>query len=421
MVERIINNRDLGNIEYAHNQSGSVLFRGKEYPGIEGSTVCLSFPFYNEEEMIPKLMNSLSQSPEASKTYVLAIDHRSSDDSVELVRSYSSQFSKLVVVEDSFSGREPAVPRKTGLDLSFNLATAVGCEKLALATVDSDVQLPRTFLEDIAGFSSSYDAIIFPMRNQQELLRECIRYQTDQNIATRCLLGADWFSFNIRYALIQAGSVEPNGGGFAITAEAYNKIGGFQPAFAPTGEIVLGANTEFGMKMQQQGLKVKVASGISHVSPRRVMEQLKGLGHLGGYSTTQSGAVGFLEANYQYSQFPSLTADQWNEYFNKQIRRGFVVTLNRAAIKGKLENLIPLFNDDSQWIELVDSVAHIYRENGYINNQLFESVIDNIGIEKYEEFIDWVSNKWIPQSEELVKWSDSESNLIDSRVLAINH
>ena len=170
--------------------------------------IFIVIPFFNEQARLPEILGSLVESASNKfKVHVVLVNHRSTDNSVEIAKHYSDKFFKFQIIEETISIPCGGQPRNTGLKEAIKLAEELYSEvSIPIATLDADVIVSINFIpEIIEKLNVGFDIVSFSERYNSRELINFVDSQIQKELSIRNFIGLNWIRYQVLWGLIKAG------------------------------------------------------------------------------------------------------------------------------------------------------------------------------------------------------------------------
>lgn len=393
--------------------------------------IFIVIPFFNEQARLPEILDSLIESASNKfKVHAVLVNHRSTDNSVEIAQRYSDKFFKFTLIEETIPVPCGGQPRNTGLKEAIKLAEELyNDNSIPIATLDADVIVSINFVpEIIEKLNAGFDIVSFSERYNSRELINFVDSQIQKELSIRNFIGLNWIRYQVLWGLIKAGIRETRGpGGYAMRASTLKELGHKQP-FDTNGQPVTGENNRLGIIANRKKLKVYCSDYYSQVHPRREIVSCTNITQK-GYSKNKDNAEVFKLAREVESN-PILSEEQLNNYLISGIKRTIRMVLIRAVAYDKLNDINHWFIHPV-WHQLIAHSQEFVKQshpteevlevigNGFYND-LFSFVVSQVEDKSFEDFVNFIANK-IPDSQKLVNWIKDSSLIIDPDPEFINH
>lgn len=196
-------------------------------------------PTLNEEDYLPKLLQSLVKQKFPGKLQVIVVDGESNDRTVAIAKSFQSSFEDLQVLQTK---RSIAHQRNAGVEQA---------KYHYLLFIDADIILTKNFLEKLAKKIKKKDNFIYAFA----------LWGSEVNILDYLLLVIIYFVF---LPIVLSEKSTP-GGLMLTTKTMHKKVGGFRE------EIMIAEDLDFGERVMATGAKYHFFfSPFAFHSPRRI-------------------------------------------------------------------------------------------------------------------------------------------------------
>ncbi len=393
--------------------------------------IFIVIPFFNEQARLPEILDSILESAKDKfKVHVVLVNHQSTDNSVEIAKRYSSNFFKFQIIEETIPIPCGGQPRNTGLKEAIKQAEEFYDDNsIPIATLDADVIVSINFIpEIIEKLNTGFDIVSFSERYNPKELVDFVDSQLQKDLSIRYFIGLNWIRYQVLWGLIDAGVKETRGpGGYAMRASTLKDLGHKQP-FDANGQPVTGENNRLGIIANRKKLKVYCSNYYSQVHPRREIVSCTNITQK-GYSKNKDNAEVFKLAR-EVESYPILSEEQLSNYLINGIKRTIRMVLIRAVAYDKLDDINHWFTHPI-WHQLIAQSKEFVKQNhpteetlevignGFYND-LFSSVVSQIGDSEFEGFVDFIIHK-IPNNQVLINWIKDNSLIIDPDPEFINN
>lgn len=380
-------------------------------------------PFFNEQQRLLEILDSIAISAgNKFKVHLVMVNHQSTDDSVKIVKEFSSQFFKLDIIEENFPIHCGGQPRSTGIKKAIELAENYYLDDLIpIATLDADVIVSINFISEIIDkLNNGYEIVSFCERYNSTEFLKFINTQKNIDLAIKSFVGLNWLRYQILWGLISSGIKETRGpGGYAMRAKTLKRLEHKQP-FDFEGQPVTGENNRLGIIAHRNKLNVYSSPYYSQVHPRREIVSCNNISQK-GYSKNNRNAEVFKLAR-ELDNYPILTEDQILNYLTSGIKRAIRMILIRAVAYDKL-NATKKWFDHPVWHQIIElSIQYVDQHkpskeilevvgSGFYND-MFNFVVSKIDDAEFENFIKYMENK-IPDTADLNVWINDQSLIIN--------
>lgn len=393
--------------------------------------IFIVIPFFNEHARLPEILDSILESAKDKlKVHAVLVNHRSTDNSVEIAKRYSNKFFNFQIIEETIPIPCGGQPRNSGLKEAIKLAEDLYSDNsIPIATLDADVIVSINFIpEIIEKLNNSFDIVTFSERYNSKELVNFVDSQLQKELSIRNLIGLNWIRYQVLWGLIEAGAKETRGpGGYAMRASTLKELGHKQP-FDTNGQPITGENNRLGIIANRKKLKVYCSNFYSQVHPRREIVSCTNITQK-GYSKNKDNAEVFKLAR-EVESYPVLSEEQLSNYLINGIKRTIRMVLIRAIAYSKLDDINHWFANPV-WTQLITQSKEFVKQNhpteetleitgnGFYN-ELFSFVVSQVGDKKFEDFVDFIANK-IPDNQKLGQWIKDSSLTINPDPEFINH
>lgn len=177
--------------------------------------ISVIIPARNEENQIAHLLDSLTNQTFPSEWLeIIVIDDHSSDNTAEIVKSYSNKNIKLISLKDHISGEKINSYKKKAIEIAISK-----CLGEIILTTDADCTMPQNWLKSIYTYFEIHQPkmLVMPVLidNDKSLFQifQCLDFMTLQGIT-----GA---SVENKFHKMC------NGANLAYTKKAFNEVEGF--------------------------------------------------------------------------------------------------------------------------------------------------------------------------------------------------
>lgn len=382
--------------------------------------VVIVIPFFDEQELIERLLDSLARNKGAERSLLIGVDHKSSDRSVEIMQAFSRRFAQILIVGERSDIRCGGVPRSKGFKRALEIVKNKSV--VPIATIDADSTVSPHFISEIIKMVPyQADVLGFPVRHNQMILQQWAasqRTSLQRKTVHHALIGLDFIKYQLAYTLALHGAVETRGpAGYAISSAVLRKLRHVQPLNS-LGQPVTGENNQLGIRAHREGYRLKMSQYVNSVSPRREFFTLNSSQEK-KYGKDSSGAEIFTLA--RGSDFPQLSTRRWELYLRNGVRQSVAALLTRAYAYGILEKFYYVF-DDSHWEEIINIYQNIAsshkptrRERDILGSAIYKKnfgrVVRTIKPKKFNLFCQRIE-EMIPPEPSLMRWSQSRKLMI---------
>jgi GT2 family glycosyltransferase len=248
------------------------------HPAVQASVVV---PVYNEADSLSSVLNSLYDQwndgrPLDRQTYELVlVDNNCTDQSLAIARSFAADHPDLALVIISEAEQGVACARKTGMDLAVRRSHERDLEHsiarpFYLASADADCRVDKHWLA----------ALLRRMKSGCAAIGVCDYYYPSEAFASRPRLwNVIQRTLRCRQAAWHVFGGFPDGKGFAVSREAYERVGGIEIAYQlQDGKFRshLSDDWDFGIKVRAAGGTIAyVPDSRVEINPRRVDHALE--------------------------------------------------------------------------------------------------------------------------------------------------
>lgn len=384
--------------------------------------IIIVIPFFNEENRLPEILGSIENSAiNKYKVHMVMVNHRSTDNSVSTVNKYADKFYKLDIIEENYPIHCGGQPRSTGIKEAIRLAEKYyQDDSIPVATLDADVIVSKNFIPEIINkLGEGFDVVSFCERYNSRELFNFIEKQINQDSCTRSFVGMNWMRYQVLWGLINIEIKETRGpGGYAMKAGTLKKLNHKQP-FDKDGKPITGENNRLGILASRKKLKVYSSPYFSQVHPRREIRSCTNINQK-GYEKYRENAEVFKLAREQVD-YPILTGEQVENYLTNGIKRTVRMVVIRAVAYQKLNKIKGWFGQPvwrkiirlaQQYVSRMKPSPKVLEVigNGFYN-EMFESIDEKIGKDKWESLITYLEKK-IPKTKKLKNWANDSSFII---------
>jgi glycosyltransferase involved in cell wall biosynthesis len=269
-------NYELGKREFGRGRVDELLTQLLPAPMDKRTRLSVVLPVYNEAANLPAVLRSLyDQSDEhgndldKSLYEVVLVDNNSTDDTAAVAHRFAADHPDLAIHVIPEIEQGVACARKTGMD--FALARRRGCaetpagERFYLVSADADCQVDPDWLWHL------YTA----MESEKSAIGVCDYYYSAEHFTSRPRLWeAIQRTLRCRAVTFALFGGFPDGKGFAVDLDAYEKVGGIEIFYQlQGGRLVnhLSDDWDFGIKVRAAGEDITYAPRSRvEINPRRV-------------------------------------------------------------------------------------------------------------------------------------------------------
>ncbi|OEU91975.1 glycosyltransferase [Streptomyces abyssalis] len=268
-------NHRLGERHFGADRAGELLTELFLPPMGERTRMSVVLPVYNEAENLPAVLDSLNgqrgpDGPLDKSLYeVVLVDNNSTDETVRIARRFAAEHPDLAlhVVPEPEQG--VACARKTGMDFASQRSerrSAPDAERrFYLVSADADCRVDEGWLWELLNAMDSGKAAI----------GVCDYYYAPEHFTTRPRLwDAIQRTLRCRAVTFALFGGFPDGKGFAVTRDAYEKVGGIEIFYQlQNGRFVnhLSDDWDFGILVRGSGEDITYVPGSRvEINPRRV-------------------------------------------------------------------------------------------------------------------------------------------------------
>lgn len=245
-------------------------------PLAPGTRMSVVLPVFNEAANVPAVLGSLAAQQHAGAALdrqlfdVILVDNNSTDDTVALCRDFAVRHPELAIHVIGEAEQGVSCARKAGMDFAALRARRRAeveseTERFYLVSADADCQVDRRWLAELlAGMDSSKAAI-----------GVCDYYYDAAHFAGRPLLwDAIDRTLRCRAVTFRLFGGFPDGKGFAVERQAYERVGGIEISFQlRDGRFLnhLSDDWDFGILTRAHGEEIcYVPTSRVQINPRRV-------------------------------------------------------------------------------------------------------------------------------------------------------
>jgi len=384
--------------------------------------ILVVIPFFNEEQRLPEILDSIAKSASNKfKVHLVMVNHQSIDDSIKIVKEFSSQFFKLDIIEENFPIHCGGQPRSTGIKKAIELAENYYLDdSIPIVTLDADVIVSINFVSEIIDkLNNDFEIVSFCERYNSTEFLKFINKQKNIDLAIKSFVGLNWLRYQILWGLINSGIKETRGPcGYAMRAKTLKQLGHKQP-FDSDGQPVTGENNRLEIIANRNNLKVYSSPYYSQVHPRREIISCNNISQK-GYSKNNCNAEVFKLVR-ELDNYPVLTDEQIQNYLSAGIKRAIRMVLIRAIAYDRL-NVVKIWFNHPMWYQIIELSTQYVNQNkpseeilevignGFYND-MFNFVMTKIDGAKFESFIKYLENK-IPDNNDLNLWINDQSLII---------
>jgi len=268
-------NHRLGERLFGSDRAEAVLTRLFLAPLDCRARLSVVLPVYNEAANLPAVLTSLCEQQQdggpldKSLYEVVLVDNNSTDNSVAVALRFAAEHPDLAVHIVSEAEQGVACARRTGMDFaaarSHNRGQESSNECFYLVSADADCRVDRRWLFEL----------FVAMESQKAAIGVCNYYYAPEHFTARPRL---WDAIqrilrcrSVTFALFGG---FPDGKGFAVTRDAYEKVGGIEIFYQlRDGRLVshLSDDWDFGIKVRGSGENITyVPASRVEINPRRV-------------------------------------------------------------------------------------------------------------------------------------------------------
>ncbi|WP_197348975.1 glycosyltransferase [Streptomyces bathyalis] len=268
-------NHGLGKQHFGADRAGEVLGELLLPPMGERTRMSVVLPVYNEADNLPAVLNSLWQQrgpdgPLDKSLYeVVLVDNNSTDETVRIARRFAADHPELAlhVVPEPEQG--VACARKTGMDFASRRSArrelADAEQRFYLVSADADCRVDERWLWEL----------MTAMESGKAAIGVCDYYYEAEHFAGRPRLwDAIQRTLRCRAVTFALFGGFPDGKGFAVERDAYEKVGGIEIFYQlQNGRFVnhLSDDWDFGILVRGSGEDITyVPASRVEINPRRV-------------------------------------------------------------------------------------------------------------------------------------------------------
>jgi glycosyltransferase involved in cell wall biosynthesis len=268
-------NHRLGERHFGAERAGELLAELFLTPMGERTRMSVVLPVYNEADNLPAVLRSLyeQRGPEGpldkSLYEVVIVDNNSTDDTVRIARAFAEAHPDLAlhVVPEPEQG--VACARRTGMDFASRRSARRGQtdseQRFYLVSADADCRVDERWLWEL--FTA--------MESGKAAIGVCDYYYAPEHFTRRPRLwDAIQKTLRCRAVTFSLFGGFPDGKGFAVEREAYEKVGGVEIFYQlQNGRFVnhLSDDWDFGIRVRGSGEDIAyVPASRVEINPRRV-------------------------------------------------------------------------------------------------------------------------------------------------------
>ncbi|WP_314174027.1 glycosyltransferase [Streptomyces winkii] len=268
-------NHRLGERHFGEDRAGELLSELLLPPMGEATRMSVVLPVYNEAENLPAVLASLhgqrgAHGPLDKSLYeVVLVDNNSTDDTVSIARRFAAEHPDLAlhIVPEPEQG--VACARKTGMDFasqrSVRREQADAERRFYLVSADADCRVDERWLWEL----------LTAMDSGKAAIGVCDYYYAPEHFTGRPRLwDAIQRTLRCRAVTFALFGGFPDGKGFAVDRDAYEKVGGIEIFYQlQNGRFVnhLSDDWDFGILVRGSGEDITyVPASRVEINPRRV-------------------------------------------------------------------------------------------------------------------------------------------------------
>ncbi|NLU73157.1 glycosyltransferase [Streptomyces sp. HNM0575] len=268
-------NHRLGKRHFGADRAGELLAELFLTPMGERTRMSVVLPVYNEAANLPAVLTSLyeqrgADGPLDKSLYeIVLVDNNSTDDTVKIARGFAAEHPDLAlhIVPEPEQG--VACARKTGMDFASQRSARRGPsdseQRFFLVSADADCRVDDRWLWEL----------LTAMESGKAAIGVCDYYYSPEHFAGRPRLwDAIQRTLRCRAVTFSLFGGFPDGKGFAVEREAYEKVGGIEIFYQlQNGRFVnhLSDDWDFGIRVRGSGEDIAyVPRSRVEINPRRV-------------------------------------------------------------------------------------------------------------------------------------------------------
>ncbi|MFC4495734.1 glycosyltransferase [Streptomyces ovatisporus] len=268
-------NHRLGQRHFGADRAGELLAELFLTPMGERTRMSVVLPVYNEADNLPAVLRSLCEQRGAngpldkSLYEVVIVDNNSTDDTVQIARGFAAEHPDLAlhIVPEPEQG--VACARRTGMDFASRRSARRGQtdseQRFYLVSADADCRVDERWLWEL--FTA--------METGKAAIGVCDYYYAPEHFTRRPRLWeAIQKTLRCRAVTFSLFGGFPDGKGFAVDRDAYDKVGGVEIFYQlQNGRFVnhLSDDWDFGIRVRGSGEDIAyVPASRVEINPRRV-------------------------------------------------------------------------------------------------------------------------------------------------------
>jgi glycosyltransferase involved in cell wall biosynthesis len=272
-------NHRLGERHFGADRAGELLAELFLTPMGEHTRMSVVLPVYNEAANLPDVLTSLyeqrgADGPLDKSLYeIVLVDNNSTDDTVKIARRFAAEHPDLAlhIVPEPEQG--VACARKTGMDFASQRSARRGPpdseKRFYLVSADADCRVDERWLWEL----------LTAMESGKAAIGVCDYYYSPEHFTGRPRLwDAIQRTLRCRAVTFSLFGGFPDGKGFAVEREAYEKVGGIEIFYQlQNGRFVnhLSDDWDFGILVRGSGEDIAYVPGSRvEINPRRVNHAL---------------------------------------------------------------------------------------------------------------------------------------------------
>ncbi|KOV88349.1 glycosyltransferase [Nocardia sp. NRRL S-836] len=266
-AEVVAHNQELG----VHSRTAANELVDRLFPPAMGADVRLSvvLPVYNEAANLDAVLTSLHEQDgiDRDRYEIVLVDNNSTDDTVAIAHRFAAEHPDLALHVISEPEQGVACARKAGMDYAAQRSRArqEPGERFYLVSADADCRVDRRWLAELFAV----------MEHDKAAIGVCDYYYNPEHFVGRPRLwDAIQRTLRCRAVTFALFGGFPDGKGFAVEREAYERVGGIEICYQlHNGRFVnhLSDDWDFGIKVRGSGYDITYAPlSKVEINPRRV-------------------------------------------------------------------------------------------------------------------------------------------------------